>query len=309
MQILLLGSAAGGGFPQWNCWCPCCLTARRDPSAAQPRTQSSAAVSADGRHWFLLNASPDVGGQLRWLWSGDIPSTVRHVPIEGVILTDAELDHTLGVLLLRQARHLPIYATAAVRSILERDSCVLPTTRAFSEVPVTELVLDAHVPLLYRDGVPSGLSVEALVVPAGPPRFARGDQPGHTVGLILRDAATGSVCAFVPGCGDLDVPLLARLAEADALLFDGTFWSDDELIVAGIGERTARQMGHLPISGAGGSLVQLATLSCRHKIYTHINNTNPILLEYSPERASVIRTGAQVGVDGLHLTLSREPVP
>jgi pyrroloquinoline quinone biosynthesis protein B len=111
----------------------------------------------------------------------------------------------------------------------------------------------------------------------------------------------------VPGCGDLDAALLARLAEADALLFDGTFWTDDELIVAGIGERTARQMDHLPIAGAGGSLEQLAALPCRHRIYTHINNTNPILLEHSPERASVIRTGAIVGIDGLHLTLSREP--
>jgi pyrroloquinoline quinone biosynthesis protein B len=233
---------------------------------------------------------------------------VRYVPIEGVILTDAELDHTLGIVLLREARHLPIYATSAVRSILEHDSRLLPTTRAFSGVPVTELVLNARVPLEYRDGSASGLSVEAFPVPAGPPRFARGDEHGHTVGLVLRDGTSGTVCAFVPGCGDLDEALLARLAEADALLFDGTFWTDDELIAAGIGERTARQMDHLPISGEGGSLERLATLPCRHKIYTHINNTNPILLERSPERASVTRTGALVGVDGLHLTLSRESV-
>ena len=240
--------------------------------------------------------------------TGDTPSTVRHVPLEGVILTDAELDHTLGIVLLREARRLPIYATSAVCAILEHDSRVLPTTRAFSEVPVTELVLNASAPLRYRDGSSSGLSVEAFQVPAGPPRFARSDEPGHTVGLLIRDEAAGKACAFVPGCGDLDAPLLARLAEADALLFDGTFWTDDELIAAGIGERTARQMDHLPIAGAGGSLERLATLPCRHKIYTHINNTNPILLEDSPERASVTRTGAVVGVDGLRLILSREPV-
>jgi pyrroloquinoline quinone biosynthesis protein B len=249
-----------------------------------------------------------VRDQLRWMRTDDTPSTVRHVPLEGVILTDAELDHTLGIVLLREARHLPIYATSAVQSILEHDSRVLPTTRAFSEVPVTELVLNARVPLRYRDGSDSGLSVEAFPVPAGPPRFARSDVQGHTVGLMLREETTGTVCAFVPGCGDLDVPLLARLAEADALLFDGTFWTDDELMAAGIGKRTARQMDHLPIAGAGGSLERLATLPCAHKIYTHINNTNPILLEHSPERASVTRTGAIVGVDGLHLILSAEAV-
>jgi len=235
------------------------------------------------------------------------PSTVRHVPIEGVILTDAELDHTLGIVLLREARYLPVYATSAVQSILEDDSRVLPTTRAFSDVPMTALTLYARVPLRYRDGSDSGLSVEAFPVPAGPPRFARSDEQGHTIGLMLREEATGTVCAFVPGCGDLDPALLARFAEADALLFDGTFWSDDELIAAGIGERTARQMDHLPIGGAGGSLEQLAALPCRHRVYTHINNTNPILLEHSPERASVTRTGAVVGTDGLHLALSREP--
>ena len=175
------------GFPSGTAGAPAACTARRDPSAAQPRTQSSAAVSADGRRWFLLNASPDVRDQLRWMRTDDTPSTVRHVPIEGVILTDAELDHTLGIVLLREARHLPIYATSAVQSILEHDSRVLPTTRAFSEVPVTELVLNARVPLRYRDGSASGLSVEAFPVPAGPPRFARSDEQGHTVGLMLRE--------------------------------------------------------------------------------------------------------------------------
>jgi pyrroloquinoline quinone biosynthesis protein B len=245
---------------------------------------------------------------LGWLPAGDGPVSVRHVPIEGVVLTDAELDHTLGIVLLREARHLPVYATPAVRSILDDDSRVLPVTRAFSEVPVVDLLLDAAVPLPYRDGSASGLTVEAFAVPAGPPRFARSEAEGHTVGLLLRDAATGTVCAFVPGCGGLESSLLSRLAEADALLFDGTFWSDEELMAAGIGDRTARQMDHLPISGIGGSLEQLATLPCRHKIYTHINNTNPILLEQSPERAAVIRTGVAVAADGLHLTLSREPV-
>ncbi len=237
----------------------------------------------------------------------DIPLTVRHIPVEGVLVTDAEIDHTLGIVLLREARHLPVYATAAVQSILDRDSRLLPMTRAFSDVPVTELSLNTPVPLRHRDGSSSGLVVEAFPVPAGPPRFATRAEEGHTVGLMLREEATGKVCAFVPGCGDLDAALLGRLAEADALLFDGTFWADDELIALGIGDRTAREMDHLPIAGRGGSLERLAALRCQYRVYTHINNTNPILLEHSPERAIVTRTGVIVGFDGLHLTLSREP--
>ncbi|MGQ0560847.1 MAG: pyrroloquinoline quinone biosynthesis protein PqqB, partial [Gemmatimonadota bacterium] len=273
MDVLLLGSAAGGGFPQWNCWCPRCRIARTDPSAAKPRTQSSAAISVDGRRWFLLNASPDVREQLRWVRTEDAIVTVRHVPIEGVLVTDAEIDHTLGIVLLREARHLPFYAMPAIQSILECDSRLLPTTRAFSEVPVTTLALNTWVPLLYRDGSTSGLVVEAFSVPAGPPRFAMREEEGHTVGFMLREEASGKMCAFVPGCGGLDAALLERLAEADALLFDGTFWEDDELIALGIGDRTAREMDHLPIAGPGGSLEQLAALPCQYRVYTHINNT------------------------------------
>lgn len=303
MHVVLLGSAAGGGFPQWNCWCRCCRVARYDPSAAQPRTQSSAAISVDGHRWFLLNASPDVREQFRRLRTAEIPSAVRHMPIEGVVVTDAEIDHTLGLVLLREAGYLPVYATAAVQSILDCDSRLLPTTRAFSEVPVTELSLKRPTSLGYRDGSASGLVVEAFPVPAGPPRFASRAEEGHTVGLLLREEATGKTCAFIPGCGDLDAALLQRLAQADTLLFDGTFWADDELIALGISDRTARDMDHLPIAGPGGSLEQLAALPCQRRIYTHINNTNPILLEHSPERATVDRTGVIVGFDGLQLTL------
>lgn len=260
-------------------------------------------MSIDGRRWFLLNASPDVREQLRWITAPEAPGTVRHVPIEGVVLTDAEIDHTLGIVLLREAGRLPVHATPAVVSILERDSRVLPTTRAFSEVPVTGLSLNEPVHLIYRDGSASGLSVEAFPVPAGPPRFAAREEEGHTVGLMIREEAGGAACAFVPGCGGLDEALLDRLAEADALLFDGTFWADEELIALGIGTRTAREIDHLPISGPGGSLDVLAALPCRHRVYTHINNTNPILMEESPERASVTRTGIVVGFDGLRLTL------
>jgi len=257
----------------------------------------------DGRRWFLLNASPDVREQLRWVRTEDAPLAVRHVPVEGILFTDAEIDHTLGLVLLREAGHLPLYATAAVRSILDRDSRLLPVTRAFSDVPVTDLSLNAFVPIEYRDGSSSGLGVEAFPVPAGPPRFASREEIGHTVGFMVHETASGKVCAFVPGCGDLDAALVHRLAKADALLFDGTFWADDELIALGIGKRTARELDHVPIAGPGGSLERLTTLPCRHRVFTHINNTNPILLEQSTERAAVERTGIIVGFDGLRLTL------
>lgn len=298
-----MGTAAGGGFPQWNCWCRCCRVARGDPQAAWPRTQSSVAVSGDGSHWFLLNASPDVREQLGRLPSGGTSATIRHVPIEGVVLTDAELDHSLGILLLREAKYLPVYATAATESVLQRDSRILPVARAFADMPCTELPLEVPVELSHRDGARSGLSVEAFSVPAGLPRFASAAPPGHTVGLIVRERASGRACMFLPGCGGLTPALLERLARADVLLFDGTFWNDDEPIALGISTRSARDMDHLPISGPGGSLERLAALPCQHRLYTHINNTNPVLIELSPERAEVVRAGLTVGYDGLHLTI------
>jgi pyrroloquinoline quinone biosynthesis protein B len=219
------------------------------------------------------------------------------------VITDAEIDHSLGLVLLREARVLPVYATAATQAILDCDSRVLPLTRAFSEVPVTTLPLDAAVALRYRDNSESGLLVEAFAVPAGPPRFATREEAGHTVGLMLREEGTRASCAFVPGCGGLGPTLLARLAQTDALFFDGTFWSNDELIALGISNRTAREIDHLPVGGEGGSLEQLAGLACRHRVYTHINNTNPMLLENSAERAAVAAAGVTVGFDGLRLLL------
>jgi pyrroloquinoline quinone biosynthesis protein B len=303
MQIVLLGTAAGGGFPQWNCWCPTCRVARHSPARARPRTQSSAAVSTDGERWFLLNASPDVREQLTRL-PVRTPAGVRHVPVAGVVLTDAELDHTLGIALLREGRRLQLYATCAVRQILEADSRLLPVTRAFAEVDVVELpTLGEPVSLAYAGGEPSGLTVETLPVPAGPPRFASDELPGHTVGLVIRDAATDAGFAFVPGCGGMDDGLVARLSAVELLLFDGTFWADSELIQLGIADRTARQMDHLPISGPDGSLARLSSLPVPRRVYTHINNTNPMLIEDSPERAEVERAGLIVGMDGMHFEL------
>ncbi len=302
MEVILLGTAAGGGFPQWNCWCPPCRIARSDPQRAHPRTQSSAAVSADGRRWFLLNASPDVRDQLRRL-DAQPPDGYRHVPVEGIVPTDAELDHTLGIALLREGRLLQLYATRAVLEVLNQDSRILPVTYAFARVQQHELELERPRPLLCNDGTESGLVVTPFAVAGDPPRFARRDLPGHTVGYLVRDAATGGTMAFVPGCGALDERLLARLAGADLLLFDGTFWTDDEMRALGLSDRTARQMDHLPVSGADGSLERLRRLPCRQKVYTHINNSNPMLIEDSAERAAVVAAGLTVGDDGMRFRL------
>ena len=267
-----------------------------------PRSQSSAAVSADGSRWFLLNASPDVHDQLRRLTTGT-PNGYRHVPVEGIVLTDAELDHTLGIVLLREARQLQVLATDAVRRVIEDDSRILAVTRAFADVSVTELMPDQPAGLCYRDGSPSGLTVTCFPVPAGPPRFARDERPGHTVGVVIRDERTGGTCAFVPGSGGLDEGLMTRLAASDLVLFDGTFWTDDELIGLRIGERTARQMDHLPVSGPDGSLARLARLPSHYRVYTHINNTNPMLIEDGAERSLVESAGVRIGTDGMRFTL------
>lgn len=256
----------------------------------------------DGERWFLLNASPDVREQVDCL-PAPVPAGVRHVAIEGIVATDAELDHTLGIVLLREARHLQLFVTRAVRLILEQDSRILPVTTAFARVEITEMQLEQTQALPYRNDEPSGLTIMPFVVPAGPPRFTREQKPGHTVGLILRDESSGGSCGYVPGCGQLDQNILDLLGDTDLVLFDGTFWTDDELISLGIGDRSAREMDHQPISGPGGSLSQLAGLSRPRKVYTHINNTNPMLLEGSPEQAAVERAGLTVGADGMTFSL------
>jgi pyrroloquinoline quinone biosynthesis protein B len=279
-----------------------CWAARVEPHRARARSQSSAAVSADGTRWFLLNASPDVRNQLSCLPT-ELPAGIRHVPVEAVLATDAELDHTLGIVLLREARALQLYLTHPVQSILEHDSRLVPVTQAFAEVTITELIPERTTALHYRDGTSSSLSVEPFSVPAGPPRFASTEDQGHTVGLLIHDAATGGSCAFVPGCGDLNDAILERLAKARLVLFDGTFWKDDELVALGIANRRAREMDHLPVSGPDGSLIQLARLAGPRVVYTHVNNTNPMLLEDSAERAAVERAGLVVGSDGMSFTV------
>ncbi len=295
MWVRVLGSAAGGGFPQWNCGCPQCTAARDGSRPCRPRTQSSVAVSADYRRWFLLNASPDVRSQIE-AFPALHPRSVRDSPIQAALLTDAELDHTLGLLLLREVDELEVHATRAVYQTLSSGTSLLQTLGAYANVDWRQVVTDRDVPL------GDGLSYRAFDVPTSKQaRFGTGDV--GVVGYRISDQRTGRSLAYVPGAQGLRASVLDQMEGCDCLLFDGTCWQDDELIRLGIARKTSRDMGHLPIGGADGSLKQLAGLLIGRKIYIHINNTNPILLEDSPERRVVEENGLEVAVDGLELEI------
>ncbi|SDL87450.1 pyrroloquinoline quinone biosynthesis protein B [Geodermatophilus siccatus] len=295
MWVRVLGSAAGGGFPQWNCACPPCRAVREGSRPARPRTQSSVAVSADRRRWSLLNASPDVRAQLESCTDLH-PDGAGEVPLQAVLLTDAELDHTLGLLLLREGGGLVVHATEATRDTLHDGTALLRTLEAYCPVEWRPVVPGADVPL------GDGLSYRAFDVPTTKrARFGSGPREGRVVGYRLTDERSGRALVHLPVLQALTPEVCAQLEDCACLLVDGTCWSDDELIRLGRGGRTAREMGHLPISGPGGSLEQLAPLPVERRIYVHVNNTNPILLEDSPERRAVEEHGLEVAVDGLDL--------
>jgi pyrroloquinoline quinone biosynthesis protein B len=300
MQIHLLGTAAGGGVPQWNCNCAVCREARAGTGRVRPRTQSSVAISADGRSWFLLNASPDIRAQIESFRPlQPLAGSPRNSPIEGVLLTNADLDHTLGLILLREGEKLRVHATPNVRSALTEGISFQSVLESFCGTKWIEPSV-TPAPLLRRDGSPSGLMYQAIPLPGKPPRFMKvKTMEGNVVGYHLTDTKTGGRLLFLPDVGDLNQTISQWLPKCDALLFDGTFWSETEMRDQGLGNLAAADMGHAPISGAAGSLKLLAELSVRHKIYTHINNTNPILIENSAEAAAVKAAGCAVGHDGM----------
>jgi pyrroloquinoline quinone biosynthesis protein B len=296
MRIRILGSAAGGGVPQWNCRCPNCAAARAGSGHVKPRTQSSVAVSADGRAWYLLNVSPDVRRQiLDFPPLGPPDGAVRGQGIAGCVLADAELDHTAGLLQLREGGTFGIFSTARVRGWLNRYFPVEPILSRFAKPSWTELPLDGEAVSLSEE-----LSLRAFALDPHVPRFVDEDAtPGSVSGLAIEDWKTGRKLVYAPCVGSLSEPLVAAAKNADAILLDGTFWSDDEPIHAGIrSSRTARAMGHLPVGGGDGSLVWLADQQAKHRYYVHINNTNPMLNERGAEYAQVSSRGVRVAADG-----------
>jgi len=304
MQIHLLGTAAGGGVPQWNCNCAVCREARAGAGRVRPRTQSCVAISPDGRGWFLLNASPDIRAQIENFRSlQPSPGKPRNSPIEGVLLTNADLDHTLGLMLLREGEKLRVHAAANVRRALTEGISFQPVLESFCGTEWIEPSTTAT-PLLRRDGLPSGLNYQAIALPGKPPRFMKSKTiEGNVVGYHITDTKTGGRLLFLPDVAELNEIVLEWLPQCEALLFDGTFWSETEMRDQDLGSLTAADMGHTPISGATGSLKLLAELNIQKKIYTHINNTNPILIEDSLEAAAVKAAGCTVGRDGMEFEI------
>jgi pyrroloquinoline quinone biosynthesis protein B len=298
VRVRVLGSAAGGGFPQWNCRCGTCEAARAGVRAL-PRTQSSLAIRGADEPWFLVNASPDLRQQLETLDQRRVDG-VRVPPVAGVLLTDAEIDHTAGLLLLREsATPVRVFGDAGVERALRDGYPVLPMLERYCGAEWQTLVPGRSRAL---DG--SSLAVEPFPAGGDAPRYLGGpDLELEASGFVFRDRETGGVVTYVPGLATLDDDVVARLAASDLVLVDGTFWRDDELARLGISDRSARDMGHLPLSGRGGTLEVLAELERPRKVLVHINNTNPILLEDSAERLQVVRAGVEVAYDGLEVDL------
>jgi pyrroloquinoline quinone biosynthesis protein B len=308
LRVVVLGAAAGGGVPQWNCGCPVCRAARSEHPELRS-TQASIAISADGDHWFLINASPDLRQQL--IATPQLhpkAGELRHSPVAGVILTNGEIDAVAGLLSMREGSPFTIYAHARVLAIL-RDNSIF---NVLNEKNVTRRPIDvdqAFEPAL-PDGSPSGIEVLPFAV-AGKSAWYLEDKAhpagdigdGDTLGLRIGDKMSGKYFYFLAACAGVTDDLKIRLAGAPLVFFDGTVWRDDELIVAGLGSKTGQGMGHIAMSGNNGAIESLAGLDIGRKIFLHINNSNPALLRDSSERNNVERAGWQIAADGMEITL------
>ncbi|UOD50911.1 pyrroloquinoline quinone biosynthesis protein PqqB [Orrella daihaiensis] len=307
-RLLVVGSAAGGGFPQWNCNCTNCQAVRQGDARYQPRTQSSIAWSRDGLQWLLLNASPDILTQLQRCAQLQPKTGKRDTGIAGVMLMDAQIDHVTGLVMLREnASALPVHATAEVFADLSDG---LPLTKLLSHYCGIEqhLIEPDATGLAYQSITWSWLpDAHARVIPlhSKPPPYSpwrNNPRPGDNVGVTLINEVTGKRLFYAPGLGQLDEDVFACLQNADVVLVDGTFWTDDEMIAQGLGKKTAQQMGHLPQSGAGGMIEILSSLpASTRKILIHINNSNPILCEDSSERQILTDAGIEVAYDGMEI--------
>jgi pyrroloquinoline quinone biosynthesis protein B len=303
MRIRILGSAAGGGFPQWNCGCGNCVAVREKQISRKTRTQTQLALSADGSTWFLAGASPDLALQIES--SPELhPRALRDSPVAGVVLGSADLDHVVGLLLLRELQPLRIYAAPSILQILrEENSMFGMLNRVEPQVVWTSIDSDAF-PLLSADGRDSGLRCEVCYLSGRYPKYVETGLASlardEATAALFFASASGKRVAYVPAVGSLTDTLLERIHRADLLLLDGTFWSDDELLrVCGSGE-TAHQMGHIPVEE---SLCLLKNIKVGRKMFVHLNNTNPILNEASPEHQAVRQAGWEVAEDNWRLDL------
>ncbi|NKF21904.1 pyrroloquinoline quinone biosynthesis protein PqqB [Solimonas marina] len=304
MKAVILGAAAGGGFPQWNSNAAGCRRARSGDPAAPVRTQASVAVSADGEHWFLLNASPDLRQQIEANPVLHPQHGLRSTPIAGVLLSGGDVDAIAGLLNLRERQPLTVYADASVQGILDAN----PIFRVLADDVVARqtVTLDTPFALQLPDGRPSGLEAELFAVPGKVPLYAETSdelpalvEDGRTVGVRISSAER--TLFFIPGCAAMSPRLAERLQGAELVLFDGTLYRDDEMVRAGLGHKTGMRMGHMSLSGPGGTMAAFAPLNVQRKVLIHINNSNPVLLADSAERATVEAAGWAVGYDGMAL--------
>lgn len=304
MRIHVLGSAAGGGFPQWNCNCPNCDGVRRGRIRASARTQSSIAASGDGENWVLFNASPDVLQQIRNFPALQPARALRDTAIAAIVLIDAQIDHTTGLYMLREHRTpWPVWCTPGVREDLSVGNPVFGVLAHYAGIDWRALPLNDRFSI---DGAP-GLAFEALSLTSNAPPYSPHrdkPQPGDNIGVTLFDAASGKRIFYAPGLGEMEPHVWVAMQRADCVLIDGTLWTDDEMIRLGASSKTSRAMGHLPQSGPGGMLEWLDRLPrATRKVLIHINNTNPILDEDSPQRAELSARGIEVAFDGMEIAL------
>lgn len=307
MVIRILGSAAGGGFPQWNCACSNCRGLREGLINASPRTQESVCLSADDEDWFLINASPDIRSQIE-SFRPLHPGRSRATPIRAIFLTNGDLDHCLGLLSLRENHRLVIYATESVRRGFTEGNVLYRTLQRFTDqVTWRVLKLGVEETVLCEDGRPSGLTVKAIPVPGKPPVHLEGlvstGDPELNVGLRFRQDTNGRVLAYLSSVGGIASSVFEGLEGAECIMFDGTFWSSDELSTPGFLEKSAEDLAHWPVGGPEGSLAILSKITTPRRVFTHVNNTNPMLREDSPERKIVEAAGWEVAWDGMEIRL------
>jgi pyrroloquinoline quinone biosynthesis protein B len=298
LTAIVLGAAAGGGFPQWNCNCDVCRLAWAGDVRVRPRTQASLAVSRDGKRWTLLNASPDLRAQIQSNAKLHPREGLRSSPIESIVLTGAEIDQTAGLLNLRERSPFTLIGTAATLAAVADN----PMFGALAPDVVKRRAISPG----ERFAVSEGIEAELFLVPGKVPLYLEGDDPetdsesAANVGVELTDGTSRII--YVPGAAAVTPALKERLSRADVILFDGTLFADDEMIRTGTGVKTGRRMGHMPIDGSDGSLTALDGIPAR-RIFVHINNTNPILIDGSPDRAIVEAAGWEVAWDGMEIVL------
>ena len=304
MRIRVLGAAAGGGFPQWNCNCRNCDGVRKGSIRAIPRTQSSICVSSDGINWVLFNASPDLLAQIKSFPPLQPGRAIRDTGIRAIVLVDGQIDHTTGLLMLREGKPLEIWCTDMVHEDLTTGNPLFKILGHYAGVNRHRLPIEPGNSFSV-DGI-DHLRFESVSLKSkAPPYSPHRDNPhdGDNVGLRIVDTRSGKSVFYAPGLGEIEPHLRPMMEGADAVMVDGTFWTDDEMIRLGVSKKRAREIGHLPQSGPGGMIEILGPLRARHKVLIHINNTNPILDEDSAERAQLRAAGIEVAFDGMEIEL------